>query len=450
MTRFQADYISIEQIKANLNVLADFRTKDGSSNLTIRKGIFIKTSGKLNIFKGVVRDTEDSLTNQDVLIEILKNLAHFTNYYSENETDDNFDILCNGMYGFLNLGSKYRGRANVDNIANAMSTVCGASKEIFLNKLKSFDKFKNASYSQGNYNKYNKVYLGGTCWAMVADWARRFVLKGKMGYAHGLKETEFFSFQENKLLHRGKYIAHVFNLKQQNYQNMGVAISDMTANARNNISQNELALTRNLVNQYRAEQKGSKKTIEQKFDNLSYRREGDLVLGNIIHIGNRLRNRNTRSEVVSNLTNKIQSWITLDSKLYDGAKGLFVHGIGFYMTENIGFSGWTINRNRQQNPNINVGAIDLFGNQANRASEIYQYQGGGHAIAFAYNPGTTKCYFMDPNYGEWELPKNPRTVANLMYSLLKCYTVKTEKCTNPRNFCRSIDYARSSLFSTTR
>lgn len=444
--RFQADSLSIDQIRANLLVLADFRTQEGSSNLTIREGRFIKTSGKLNIFKGVVRDAEDSLTNQVVLDEILKNLGHFANYYLNNKSDDNYDVLCNGMYGFLKLGGKYRGRDNVDNIANAMSTVCETSKNIFSDKLISFNKYKNASYNQGTYNRSNNVYLGGTCWAMVADWARRFVLKGKMGYAHG--HNPLSAFPENKLLHRGKFIAHVFNLKQDiAYQNMGTAIGNIPANAHGKISPNELALTNDLLKQYRAEQKGSKKTIEQKFDKLSYAREGHLGLGNDLHIANSVRNRNTRLEIITNLTNKIKSWTTSDSNHFAAKKSFCVHGIGFWMEENIGFTGWRINRNRQQNANTNLAAINLFGIQANRASEIYR---GGHEIAFAYNPSTKKCYFMDPNYGEWELPNDPHIVANLMYSLFKMYTVGKEKnCQNPRYFCKRIYGADSSLFSTT-
>ncbi len=46
--RFKTD-ITLEQIKANLKVLAEFRTQEaGSSNLTIRAGLFKKTTGKLN------------------------------------------------------------------------------------------------------------------------------------------------------------------------------------------------------------------------------------------------------------------------------------------------------------------------------------------------------------------------------------------------------------------
>jgi hypothetical protein len=47
--RFQANTLSIDQISNNLRVLATFRTKEpGSSYLTIRRGIFYKTTGKLN------------------------------------------------------------------------------------------------------------------------------------------------------------------------------------------------------------------------------------------------------------------------------------------------------------------------------------------------------------------------------------------------------------------
>ena len=86
----------------NLKILATFRTQEeGSSNLTIREGLFKKTSGKLNLFKWIVRDEEDSLTNKDVLDEILKNLTRFeticTNDIYGINNDDNFDNHFNAM-----------------------------------------------------------------------------------------------------------------------------------------------------------------------------------------------------------------------------------------------------------------------------------------------------------------------------------------------------------------
>lgn len=433
MPRFRADSLTMDQVTANLKVLADFRTDEiGSSNLTIREGIFKKTSGKINLFKMVVRDAEDSLTNQKVLDEILNNLNRYASYYlATNKTDDCLDILLNGMYGFLKLGSKYRDRINVANIANAMSEVSKTGKNLLYERLDWFKSFKKATYNQGNFNRANKVHLGGTCWAMVLDWARRFVLKAKMGYAHGL--NPLFQFNENKLLHRGKYIAHVFNLRQHlendkpaDYANLGKAIGELSAT--------EFSVTNNLVNKYRAEQKGSKKTIEEKFNNLAYANEGSLGIENI-YLGNQLNRTNTRVETINDLVNKINLWVSLDSK--NGGKNFFVHGICFWMEEDIDFTGWNINRNHQQ---INT-TISFFG-----IIPLAKKTRSGHAVAFAYNSITKKYYFMDPNFGEWECT-DKKKVAELIYWVLKVYTVSKDD--KDRYYCKIINDIVSQLFSTT-
>ena len=429
MPRFQVDNLTIGQIANNLTVLADFHTQDtNTSNLTIREGIFIKTSGKFNPFKKVVRDAEDSLTNQQVLNEILNNYNHFAQHYAKTmKTDECLDILLNGMYGFLNLGSKYRNRANVDNIANAMSEVSEKGEILLYDRLDWFKIYKKATYNQGKFNRANNVHLGGTCWAMVADWARRFVLKGKMGYAHGL--NPLFQFNENKLLHRGKYIAHVHNLTQHlNFQNMGEAIGNMPQNSNNRVTPEILASTNDLVRQYSAEQKGSKIPVVEKFDKLSYALKPNFNYGYIC-LGNKLKNRNRRLEVINYLSTKIQTWIDSDSNRYTTNNLFAVHGIGIRIQEDVGFKNWSINANPQQN------------------SITYL---GGHEVAFGYNPSTKKCYFMDPNFGEWELPCNPQIVAELMYWVFKVYTVKKEKdVQNARYFCTKIDNSDISLFRNT-
>lgn len=450
MPRFQADALTIDQLTANLKVLADFRTEEiGSSNLTIREGIFKKTSGKINLFKMVVRDAEDSLTNQHVLDEILKNLGHYTkNYRDTNKTDDCLDILLNGMYGFLKLGSKYRDRTNVDNIANAMSEVSKMAERLFYERLDWFKIYKKTTYNQNTFNVSNKVHLGGTCWAMVADWARRFVLKGKMGYEHGL--NPLLPFIENKLKHRGKYIAHIQNLNQGlDFQNMGAAIGNMAANKNRGVTPETLASTNDLVAKYRAEQKGSKRTIEEKFDKLAYARVGNLDLGYIC-LGNKIKKRNRRLDFINNLVTIIANWINSDSIRYTTNNLFAVHGIGFLMQEDVGFTNWNINQNRQQNANMNINQqipnMQIFGIINNRIQTYH----GGHKVAFGYNPDTKKCYFMDPNFGDWELPCDPQIVASLIYWVLKVYTVIKEKnAQNPRYFCAMINNIEHSLFSTT-
>jgi len=413
MPRFQADALTMVQVTANLIVLADFRTEEiGSSNLTIREGIFKKTSGKINLFKMVVRDANDSLTNQDVLDEILKNLGHYTKYYlATNKTDECLDILLNGMYGFLKLGSKYRDRTNVDNIAKAMSEVSKEGKNLLYERLDWFKSFKKATYNQNNFNLANKVHLGGTCWAMVLDWARRFVLKAKMGYAHGL--NPLFQFNENKLLHRGKYIAHVFNLRQYlDYANLGKAIGNMAANKNRGVTPETMASTNDLVAKYRAEQKGSKKTIEEKFNKLAYANEGLLGL-EYIYLGNQLNRTNTRVETINDLVNRINRWVSLDS--FNKGKNFFVHGIGFWMAEDIGF-------------------------------KLPREGRSGHEVAFAYNPITKKYYFMDPNFGEWEFTDLSK-VANLIYWVLKVYTISKDD--KDRYYCEKVHDIDTQLFSTT-
>ena len=433
MPRFRADALNIDQVTANLKVLADFRTEEiGSSNLTIREGIFKKTSGKINLFKMVVRDAEDSLSNQQVLDEILNNLNRYGSYYlATNKTDECLDILLNGMYGFLKLGSKYRDRNNVDNIANAMSEVSKTGKNLFYERLDWFKSFKKASYNQGNFNRANNVHLGGTCWAMVADWARRFVLKSKKGYAHDL--DPLFQFNQNKLLHRGKYIAHVFNLRQtQNHANLGKAIGELSAS--NSIDPKSFPVTNNLVNKYRAEQNGSKKTIEEKFDKLAYAIESDFGFKNI-YLGNQLNRTNTRVKTINDLVNKINLWVSLDS--INGGKNFFVHGIGFSMVEDIGFTGWRINRQHQQ---INT-TVSLFG-----IIELPKKPRSGHEVAFAYDPITKKYYFMDPNFGEWEFT-DLNKVANLIYWVLKIYTVSKDD--KDKYYCNKVHDIQTQLFSTT-
>jgi hypothetical protein len=456
MPRFQADQLSIAQIQENLKVLATFRTQEkGSSNLTIREGIFKKTTGKLNLFKGIVRDAEDSLTNQNVIDEITRNLGNYLKQLDlKNKSETEYDILCNAMYGFLNLGSKYRGRNGVDNIVQAMSTVCRQAKDLFFARLGDrYMKEKAAAFSQGVYNQSNGVHLGGTCWAMVMDWARRFVLKGKMGYAHNL--NPLLPYNQNKLLHRGKYIAHVFGLDQNiDYADIGDAIKNGAASYRERegkIDATGSARIKQLLQQYNAERKpnSSKKTVEEKFSKLSCTRER-LELGHSIHIGNQdYGGANTRERCINALTGQLQSWIDRAEAEYNKKQFyLFAHGINFFFKEEIGYQKWFIHNARQQQAaggQNNLVNVNLFGN-INNNSIIDQ--SAGHALGFAYDPNGKKCYFMDPNYGEWVLDKDPRKVAELIYDVLKTYTAGKEKgFSNPLYICRSIWHLTHSLFA---
>jgi hypothetical protein len=435
--RFQANTLSIDQISNNLRVLATFRTKEpGSSNLTIRRGIFYKTTGKLNFLKGIVRDDQDSLTNQEVLDEILTNITRFTK--QGRLTDAHFDILCDSMYGFLNLGSKYCARGNAHNIATAMSSVCLIAKTLFRLRLDKFALQKAAGYSQGAYNTANNVHLDGTCWSMVMDWARRIVLKEKMGYAHGLN-TDLLQFKQDKLLHRGKYIAHVFGLRQdQSFDDVGAAIAA--------IDPAKKAKTSDVLAKYYAEQKGSKKTVEDKFSNLSYRLAGPLGLRSRIHIGNQ-----HRVDCTNTLRDAIYRWIRKSEDAYNTRNFyLFAYQINFFMEEEVGFQNWIIHeaRQRREAPLGPPVQYNLFSPLAiNRVPTISQ--NGGHALGFAYDPKGQKCYFMDPNYGEWVLPNDAFLVAQLLYDVLKTYTATSERgFSDPLCFCRSIYDIRTGLFST--
>jgi len=436
--RFQANTLGIDQIRHNLVVLASFRTRDpGSSNLTIRRGIFTKTSGKLNIFKGIVRDDQDSLTNPRVTQEILTNLSRFIDHYSNHPTDADWDILCNAMYGFLNLGSKYRDEhRNVDNIVQSMSWVCGQADHLFRARLKNgFRAEKAASYSQGVYNAANKIHLDGTCRAMVMDWARRFVLKKKMGYAHDPKYKNL-PYGENKMLHRGKYIAHVFGLRQDSdFADVGAAIKA--------IEPARKAETNHLLQQYYAEQKGSKKTVEEKFSGLSYTIGGPLGLGEI-HIGNQERINSTGTLIAH-----VSRWMAQSQAAHRRNQfSLFVHEICFWMREKIGYQHWHTHQQRQLNAQQAVNALNI-GLFANPNPTPIINQGGGHALGFAYDPAGDKCYFMDPNYGEWVLPNDPARVAKLIYDVLKTYTAGSERgFANPLYICRSIPTSRHARFSS--
>jgi len=440
--RFKTD-ITLEQIKANLKVLAEFRTQEaGSSNLTIREGLFKKTTGKFNLFKGIVRDERDSLSNQEVLDAINTNLKEFEKIDTITD-DDNFDILCNAMYGFLNLGSKYRDRDTAGGIANLMSTVCEYAEELFNNRLARI-KEERRKFNQGMYNDANKIYTSGTCWAMVMDWARRFVLNGKLGF--GAKT----GWTEKKLLHRGKYIANVFNLKQdQSYESVGNALIGLNPTKKTTDAEllKEIERRDLLLQRYDRERipKLVQRTVVDKFNDLKFSKNvGALGLCEI-HIGNQNeKGKNTRIECIDKLTNKINSWIAEAN----AAKPFRIaHGINFWFDEKISYQRWSVNTQRQ---------LDSEG--VNKAIGVYSYLGtkivaqqSGHALGFAYDPDPKSegCCFMDPNFGEW-VSRDPRKIASIIYDVLKIYTVNLEtgfKKEDSKRFCAKIFRTEISLFA---
>jgi len=446
MARFKK--VSGDAIIANLKVLATFRTQEvASSNLTIREGVFKKTSGKLNLFKGIVRDAEDSLTNKDVLDAIEQNLTEFAKWNCVTSNRD-FDILCDARYGFLNLGSKYRGRDTAGGIATLMSTVCKDAKRLFIKRLESHAERR--KFDQGIYNAANKT--GGTCWALVMDWARRWVLNGKLGF--GAKE----GWTEKKLLHRGKYISNVFAVPQnQDYASVGdklvelQVIRNRTPTDLNAISHSEWLLVEyDKDRRLKIANNEPTNTLVDKFKNLSFSRNvGNLGLCEI-HIGNQNdKGKNTRIECINNLTNKINSWVAEANAEANAARpGRIAHGINFYFDEKIGFQKWSVNTQRQ---------LDSKGVAADRDMNMFSIpatkivdQSGGHALGFAYDPKDKIYCFMDPNFGEWVSP-DPRKIASIIYDVLKVYTVSEEKNFNDganiRCICRSINKTEISLFT---
>jgi hypothetical protein len=341
------------------------------------------------------------------------------------------------MYGFLNLGSKYRRRGNAGNIAQAMSKVCNAAQLLFLDRLGGYTTERAASYSQGVYNGANQIYLDGTCWAMVFDWARRFVLKKKMGYAHN-KKYEDLPYPDNKMLHRGKYIAHVFGLPQsQNFPDVGAAIKTMDPAKK--------AETNHLLQQYYAEQKGSKKTVEEKFSGLSYQFHGALGGLGDIHIGNQ-----QRINCIGALMATVDRWVHQSKNAFKRNQfSLFVHHIGFSMREEIGYQNWRIYNTRTPKQDAEDPLAGLAIRPWGPIPSGRVHQGGGHALAFAYDPIGNKCYFMDPNYGEWVIPHDSFRVANLIYDCLKTYTAGAERgFSNPLMMCRSIYHVQHGRFSS--
>ena len=443
--RFKKD-ITPEQIKANLKVLAEFRTDVAfSSNLTIRAGLFKKTTGKLNLFKGIVRDEQDSLSNQDVLTAIYTNLERFESTFDD--TDDNFDILCNAMYGFLLLGSKYRDRDTVANIANAMSLVCEMAYRFFEKRLE--DKHidvKQAKYNQSTYNENNKVHLDGTCWAMVMDWARRIVLKEKMGYAHGLKPL---SFGQEKLLHRGMYIANVMDLNQkQNYASVGAALNGLKPKDIKTVER-----TDELLQEYDKQRSSNsaKRTVVEKFNDLSFSYqhggEGGFGLCNI-HIGNLddVGKKNTRLLCIATLLNKISLW---KAEAAGKQINFFAYGIGFNFKEKIGYQLWSVNRERQDRI-LGVGERKIgFGVTVPKTNTKTFVN--GHAIGVGYSLKDNKFCIMDPNFGEWA-SSDPNKIANIIYDIFKNYTVGIEKGFDDKGFqnkwyCAEIYKTRTNLFS---
>jgi len=462
MPRFQANNITDAQVTENLKVLATFRTQVlASSNLTIREGLFKKTSGKLNLFKGIVRDEQDSLTNQAVLDEILTNLTRFeticTNGIFGINNDDNFDILCNAMYGFLNLGSKYRDREVAGNIADAMSKVCIMAQTFFVKRLGRFRVEKAASYTQSDYNAANQVHLNGTCWALVLDWARKWVLNNKLGYAHKGLDNPFIIYDEKKLLHRGKYIANVFNLSQnKNYDSVGEALIGLNPKKKTTDAAllKEIECRDLLLQRYDSERspKFGNRTVVDKFKELSFtmedaeRKKFPLKLCEI-HIGNQNdKGKNTRIECINDLTNKINIWIQ-EAKV---AKSLRIaHGINFYFDEKIGYQRWKINAKRQLNSKKGKGE-DLDINMYSIPATKIVRQRSGHALGFAYSPSNNTCCFMDPNFGEW-VSTDARKVASIIYDVFKIYTVSVEKDFNEgdsiRCICKSINETYVSLIA---
>jgi len=471
MAKTQADdrfktAITSEQIKENLKVLATFRTDvEGSSNLTIREGLFKKTTGKFNLFKGIVRDERDSLSNQEVLDAVCTNLEKFRDDSTFEDKNDDFDIICNAMHGFLLLGSKYRGRNKVENILITMSKVCKMARDFFEARLLTrYVPEKTAAYSQGIYSRTNKVHLKGTCWAMVMDWARRFVLKGKMGYAHieekeKLENTPPPKFDQNKLLHRGKYIARVMDLNQnQNYPSVGAALNGLPQLPNDDTS----ARTKKLLQRYYNEQSNTNgknnRTVEQKFNDLSYTTEpqgngvNKLSTGQLqlygIHIGNLDYHGviNTRLLSITTLTNKINEWIAEANK---NKSSRLAYGIGFKFVEKIGYQDWSVNAVRQAglpgNDNLdNVNSTTLMFTPRVTKTVV---QKGGHELGFAYDQDSNKCCLMDPNFGEW-VSGDPNKIANLIYDVFKLYTVHKEEKLNPHYYyCASINETIVSIFA---
>jgi len=322
-------------------------------------------------------------------------------------------------------------------------------------RLGRFTAEKAAAYSHAIYNHANQVHLKGTCWAMVMDWARRFVLKGKMGFA---AKT---GWDETRLLHRGKYIAHVMDLKQyENYESVGAKLLELEKAAfkKQGLS-TEKTQTQKLLDKYNKEQiakPGQKnRTVPQKFDELSFtfgnevtqKKIGDLELYGM-HIGNldEYGEKNTRLLCIDTLTNKINTWKAEADRL---KPLLFARGIGFYFVEKIGYQKWSVNAARQKESAGKKEKIlihDMLGKRTERGTKIVN-QRGGHELGFAYDPESRKYCFMDPNLGEW-ISEDPRKVATIIYDVLKCYTVFQETgLNNPLWFCASINQTETSLFA---
>ena len=449
MAKFRDGDITIAQVIENLKVLATFRTQEvASSNLTIREGLFKKTSGKLNLFKGIVRDEEDSLTNPRVLAEIRINLEVFNNICTKDiNNDDNFDIICNARYGFLNLGSKYCDRDTAGGIANLMSTVCKDAERLFTKRLLDRNKVERRKFNQGIYSDANKIHTSGSCWAMVMDWARRFVLNGKLGF--GAKE----GWTEKKLLHRGKYIANVFNLKQnKNYDSVGEALIGLNPKKKTTDAAllKEIERRDLLLQRYDSERspKLVQRTVVDKFNDLKYSDNvGDLGLCEI-HIGNQNdKGKNTRIECINNLTNKINSWV---AEANAARPGRIAHGINFWFDEKISYQRWRVNTQRQLDSKTGVADKNTIGLHSYLGTKIVA-QDGGHALGFAYDPNAESngfC-FMDPNFGEWVSP-DPRKIASIIYDVLKIYTVDLEKGFKKdecKSFCARIKKTQISLFA---
>ena len=380
MTRLAHDMglLEPEALKKNLIVLGNFNSTTNNlilsdSNLTIRNGVFTKTTGKFNILKGISRNADDSLTNEHRLEEIHYCFIHYYDKLlkacDDKELDKNRMIFHNAAQGFFNLACKYQGRKNWKIINNTVESILNSIALVyssFFDKMSLKD--RKEQFSQSSYNRINKVNLEGTCWALVADWCRRIILKNIFTYDHHKNIT----FNPNSINRRGLLMPKIFQLSQiETHADMGVAISNLPKNTSND----------KLVGDYYLKQK-SKRTLQEKFAHLKY--TPDFRNFHLIH--------------PINISDKYK-----DSQLLE-IKSI----VNFLKTIQVA-------------RDLNIKVAWKFGFTI-KAQFENQGKSGGHACGLFFDKLKSEYYFMDPNYGTYSY-KNDEEFVKFIYYLLKYYSI---------------------------
>ena len=396
MPRHDMKKLTTVQLENNLKVLASFSSRKirykifSNDNLTIRSGIFTKTSGKFNPLKMIVRRADDSLTNIDRLDEIAD---CFYEYFEQVIKPCHIDIfsfrtplILNAFQGFCNLAWKYKDRGDGWKLIKKLIDIYFLDYKT--DAVRNFNQLsasvRIAEFSQLSYTEQNKVNLDGTCWALVADWCRRIILKNKFTYTHGKQVSTDPNTNEQvptiiNINRRGKLMPKVFQLDPHvTHADMGVALGNLPVNAAND----------DLVQDYYRNRQKNGNTLQEKFQDIKYTPHyycrfflNPISVGFEFFIDN--------CSVIKNIISFLMA------KQKDRGDGVNVAWVFSFQMEN------------------------MF--DPNKTS--------GHACGFFYDRKGARFYFMDPNYGDFRFYFQDQ-VERFIYSLLRLYALNSRLITS--------------------